>query len=383
MNFSSLPALPILDASGKQRRNHIFSGFVSDYARYIGVKLVGYRLFGRSAPKAVIDMAVQSATKPSKNGLQALLKRHFLIGQSRWAHHFFRQHKRALFVVWNGTKGNRMLLANAAEHCGHTVYYFEEAPLPKRITIDTKGVNYGSSLPRDPRFYQVWAAHSGIAPDAWRQQGADLLARQSNRSDVGQGAAASDLTRENYIFCPLQVPGDSQITIYGDWIKSVEHMIRELHTASQSLPDGWHLRIKEHPSAKIAFSDLLNGLQSDKFRIDNTTDTFEQVASSRAVLNVNSSVGLQSFFYDKPVIVLGQAFYDMPGLTHRAASLADLQKLLSAPTTLSFNAELRNAFMNYLDAEYYPYEEDVKSGKFTVKSVEERDKRRDDILGLL
>ena len=47
--------------------------------------------------------------------------------------------------------------------------------------------------------------------------------------------------------------------------------------------------------------------------LDNDTDTFEQVAASRGVVTVNSSVGIQAFYFDKPVVVCGQTFWSIPG----------------------------------------------------------------------
>ncbi|OUD09526.1 hypothetical protein BVC71_06660 [Marivivens niveibacter] len=380
LDFENLPAMPIIDGSGKKREKEIFSGFVSDYGRYEQIKLVGIRVFGRRSSKAEIEIALNSATKPAHSPMKKALKRFFLACQSRWAFHFFRQKDRAFLVVWNGIKGRRRMLSDAAKSLGHSVYYFEESPFPNRLTIDTSGVNYGSGLPRIPAFYRAWMAQSDQQSDAWRKQGEHLVARKTNRQDVGQAAGDSGLAQENYIFCPLQVPGDSQITIYGGWIKSVEHMIDELKSASDALPDGWHLRIKEHPSAKVGFADKLREMESDKFRVDNVTDTFQQVQSSQAVLNINSSVGLQAFFYDKPVIVLGQAFYGIKGLVHCVGDASALRSVLSDPKSVNFDSALRDAFMTYLDAEYYPAEDDVKSGKYTSKDVDERDKRRDAIL---
>ena len=206
---------------------------------------------------------------------------------------------------------------------------------------------------------------------------------RAGRSDVGQEDATEALTSENYIFCPLQVPGDSQLTIYGDWITRVGDMIDALAQAADALPEGWHVRIKEHPSAKQAFGDRLKALRGDKFRVDNATNTMQQVAHARAVLNVNSSVGLQAFYFDKPVIVLGHAFYAFDGLATKVSSQAELGEVFSDPERLAFDGQARDAFMNYLDSAYYPSEDDLIEGRFTIAQLQARDNARDAILGAL
>lgn len=322
------------------------------------------------APGAPLDAALDSATRPAAPAMRGI-KRAFLRAQWAWLMRRLGQRPPALVVCWNGTKGHRMLAMQAARACGHQTLYLEEAPLPGRITADFQGVNAGNSLPRDPRAYRAWAAQAGDLP-GWRAIGGEIRARASARADVGQADGAPE---GNYIFCPLQVPGDSQITVYGGWIRSIEQLIGALHMASRALPGGWHLRLKEHPSARQAFGARLRQLEDGRFRIDNATDTMAQVAGARAVLTVNSSVGLESFFHDKPVVVLGRAFYALPGLVQAAPDAATLQGLMKDPAALHHDAQARSDFMAYLAAEYFPAEADVIAGRVTADMLAARDAR--------
>ena len=67
----------------------------------------------------------------------------------------------------------------------------------------------------------------------------------------------------------------------------------------------------------------------------------ELLQKCEGVVTVNSSVGLEAFAYDKPVITLGESFYDGPGLTEHAGDLAALKALFRQIDTLSFDAEQR------------------------------------------
>ena len=221
----------------------------------------------------------------------------------------------------------------------------------------------------------------------WRGERRELKARASSRPDIGQQPSPSgrDLSRERYVFCPLQVPGDTQLTLYGDWVRSSEHLISQLHVASSAIPTGWHLRIKEHPSSRAPSKALREfaGMRNSRIRIDNSTDTFEQVAHAAAVLTINSSVGFQAMFWDKPVIHLGHAFWGIEGLSTKAASTEDIANFLRTPGSLSFDAQLREAFMSYCIA-HFPKESDVASGRVTLEDIIKRDTDRNAVLeGLL
>ncbi|MCV6825727.1 MULTISPECIES: capsular biosynthesis protein [Halocynthiibacter] len=367
--------------SRKERINEIYRGIFSTYDKFHSFNDVLIWPFGPKPDPNLIALAGSSGNKQFQSKFGIWSKAVFLSWQYKWCWRYLDDKTDCLLVVWNGIKGHRRVLADAAIKRGVPVVYFEEAPLPERITVDFQGVNYGSSLPRDFAFYRAWAEQESIDLKAWRKLGASLIPRAAaTREDVLQQDASEDLGKESFIFCPLQVPGDSQITIYGDWISSVEQMIDELAEASKALPDGWHLRIKEHPTAKVSFGEKLAGLTSDKFRVDNSTNTFEQVAASRAVLNINSSVGLQGFFFDKPAIVLGHAFYGIDGIATKASSQSELAELLSAPENLSFDPEKRDLFMSYLASEYYPLEEDAKAGRYTIADAIARDQKRDAIM---
>lgn len=367
-----------------QRVCDILNAFIGSKASVCRVKDTGLRLTGGRPSPLILDKAARSGGKPPKGPIGRALKREFLVLQYRGSKSLLERYPSAGLVVWNGIKGRRSLLAYAAELLEREVFYFEEAPFPKRIAIDRCGVNYGNSLPRDTDFYRAWLAASETDPDYWRDVGKQIAPRLAEeREDVQSEEAPPELAQERFIFCPLQVPGDSQITIYGDWIGSVEDTIDRLKTASSNLPEGWHLRIKEHPSSQVSFFEKLDALRSDKFRIDNITNTMEQVALSCAVLSVNSSVGLQAFFSNKPVIVLGHAFYGFGTLATKVSGPSELSDILKRPENLTFCQESRTAFMSYLCEEYYPMEQDVLDGCYGPENVRQRDRERDNIIAML
>jgi capsular polysaccharide export protein len=300
--------------------------------------------------------ALQTATKQPKSRLMRALKLALLATQyngtrARFAHLLARD-PTAVAVVWNGLNGSRRVFADAARDAGARTLFLERAPLPGRVTVDPRGVNFANSLPRDIGFYTDWLASSGLPPEGWRALRAGIRQR-APKDPVAAQSAPSGLS-DPFLFVPLQVEGDSQLRLFGGAYRSVPDFVQMLCEASQALPPGWHLRLKEHPSGKPAAAAIIAGYPGARIVLDNVTDTFAQVAASKGVITVNSSVGLEAMWYDKPVIACGQAFWALDGVAISAPDAAALTALLGQPDQQRFDAGARAALLNYLEAVYYP-----------------------------
>jgi capsular polysaccharide export protein len=178
-------------------------------------------------------------------------------------------------------------------------------------------------------------------------------AKPSRRADVGQGG--DTLPDTPFLFCPLQVPNDSQVTLFAGWCRGMDGFLASLERAVERLPDGWHLRIKEHPSTKISLRAFIDPmLETGRVVLDNETDSFVQLKASQGVVTLNSSMGLQAFFHDKPVLALGRAFWALPGVAKQVKDQVGLDAAFADPDALTFDPAMRARFMNWLDQVYYP-----------------------------
>ncbi|MDQ1850015.1 capsular biosynthesis protein [Gemmobacter fulvus] len=298
-----------------------------------------------------VAKALHRAKRQPGNALLRWLKRQLIRGQYNWARRYFTRHPDHIALAWNGLTGSRMAFMLAAKDAGAPTLYAELAPLPGRITLDPAGVNAEGSVPQDPAFFRDWAQTHGT--QGWRDIGAGLTARASRRADVGQSDAP--LPETPFLFCPLQVPDDSQVTLFAGWCGGMSGFLAALAQAAQRLPEGWHLRLKEHPSAKTPLAPLLAPLlASGRVVLDNASDSFAQIAAARGVVTLNSSMGVQAFFHDRPVITLGRAFFALPGLVQVADSQTTLDTLFADPAGLHYDEPLRAAFLTWLDRVYYP-----------------------------
>ena len=286
-----------------------------------------------------------SRAKRQPTGFARWLKALLIRLQYNGARRLFLRHPGAVAVAWNGLGGTRQAFLLAARDAGCGTLACELAPFPGRITVDAVGVNAESTA--------VGVDFSGAETGAgWRAMGQGLTARPSRRADVGQGQG---VPTGDFLFCPLQVPSDSQVTLFAGWTGGMAGFLAALAQAAPHLPPGWHLRVKEHPSAREPLTlSLAPLLATGRVVLDNDTDSFAQLIASRGVVTLNSSMGLQGFFHDKPVVVLGRAFFARAGLVEVVSDQTQLNAAFGAAPALTFDPDLRDRFMNWLDQVYYP-----------------------------
>lgn len=249
--------------------------------------------------------------------------------------------------IWNGQGGRRQVLVAAARQCGLGGLFAELAPMPGHITLDPLGVNAAGMLRADPDYYRAWAAANadqGLI-EGWRGR---LVARSGVRRE-SQGERADG----PFLFVPLQVRGDTQIYAHGGWIDSIQRFIDEVARAADHLPAGWRVVFREHPSDKVGNAAQLARLLGPRVAVDNTTDTFDLVRRSEGVVTVNSSVGLQALLLGRPVLVLGQANYAVPGMVGTAGDPDALAAAFAGARDWPHDAPLTESFLRFLAEEYY------------------------------
>lgn len=129
---------------------------------------------------------------------------------------------------------------------------------------------------------------------------------------------------EKYIFFPLHVPDDAQLTVRAPYYQNQAALLRWV---VRSLPDGYKLYIKEHP-AFIAKYMLNTYRQFDSLPhtrlISPYVHPHDIIQQAQAVITINSTAGFESLLFHKPVIVLGPVSYRGYGATIDVTNLAEL-----------------------------------------------------------
>jgi capsular polysaccharide export protein len=307
-----------------------------------------------SRRKEVASLALRNAVHPSNIALFRYIQE-FIYGlQYAGSRRFFEKYPSRAAACWNGLNGSRLAFITGAQDAGVTTLVFELSPIPGKLTCDPKGVNYLNCLPRSIEPYLKWNESRPGGSDRWKSAFQHLKQRPASSSAARPSSRNLPTLEKPYIFVALQVPNDSQLRIFGGSFHTVEQYVSAIIEAAQGLPSGWHIRIKEHPTAPARLLEVFPELnRSSRVFLDNQTDTYTQVEKSKAIFTINSSVGLQSFLYDKPVVVSGECFWGLETITTPAKTKPALFEVIQSVDTLSFDVIHRNAFMNFLVEDYF------------------------------
>jgi capsule polysaccharide modification protein KpsS len=296
-----------------------------------------------------------------------------------------------IYVFGDGRPYHRVAIEIAKQR-GLSIYVLEEGYLrPDWITLEEGGVNGYSSMPRDPAFFRRYGAlHK--APDRHEHVGktfgigavyATLLALAATLAFFryphyrhhrsinswlqmslwiwGAGRKYWYRLREQrllpelvnkrknrYFLVALQVYCDYQLV--HSRFAHVEDFIEEVVRSFAEHADKQHtLVLKHHPMDRAYkdYSGLLRRLAARYGLAGRIVYLHDQhlptlLRHALGAVMINSTVGIQSISYGTPVKVLGDAVYDMPGLTHQGT----LAEFWHAPGVV--DDELYRGFRSYL-----------------------------------
>ena len=313
--------------------------------------------------------ALKTSRRIYNSKIGRILKYHFYKWQYNWIYRKILRSKASYVACYNGLKGVEQLVVSASRELNVPVLFFETAPLSGRMQIDWRGINYDSSIPRNKDFYREIT--DNLNKVDWKKNPPNSRQTIKNKKVSQIRDLESLLETQNYIFCPLQVPKDSQLTVHGGWIKDIHHFLTCINQVTEYLPPDFHFRVKEHPSSKISFTQEVINLGNPRIVLDNNTDTMDLVAQSMAVLTINSSVGMEAFYFEKPVITLGNAFYSFDELTSRATDISQLKELVRNIEELDFSDKDRDVFMRFLYS-WFPTVDSILSRMYTLNELNNR-----------
>lgn len=268
-------------------------------------------------------------------------------------------------VMFGDCRPRHVVAVAMAKRLGLRPWIFEEAYLrPGYITLELGGVNAHSPLPRDPA--RIRAMARGLPPAAPETlSGGSFLRRASDdvRYNIAnlllhhrfphwrthrswnpfheyagwllRGAlrpARRSVARRRLqrlqswtgpaFVLPLQLEGDYQLRLHSPFASLGDAIATIVASFAAHAPADALLAVKGHPldngltdwgafarrcAGRAGVADRLLWLPELPFG--------PVLAPAAGVVTVNSTAGLQSLREGKPVITLGKALYDMPGLT--------------------------------------------------------------------
>ena len=244
------------------------------------------------------------------------------------------------------------------------IYVFEEGYLrPDFVTLELEGVNGHSQMPRDPAYY---AAHEPVKlpePErvgspflnsalfsmlyylalnlgwlvypfyqhhrpifvpmeifCWLRSGLRKLTSRSEDDRVGE--MLLNRHRNRFFLVPLQMNIDAQVRFHSGFGSVEEFILRVIQSFAKHAPKKTVLVFKHHPLDR-GYSNYRRFIEASAQSMHVSARVFyvhelhlpALLKQARGTVVINSTVGLSSLYHGTPVKVLGDAIYDMPGIT--------------------------------------------------------------------
>ncbi|EIZ78493.1 putative capsule polysaccharide export protein [Novosphingobium sp. Rr 2-17] len=272
-------------------------------------------------------------------------------------------------VLFGDCRPVHMRATRLARLRGIHIHVFEEGYIrPDWMTLERDGVNGHSSFERCPQAIldaaeqlpdipdlppitasfgrrardSYWHYHSVVVggltmrfPFYRSHRGGSIIAEGigwmrrfalRRRRDRQATKVLEALAGQKYFLFPLQLSGDYQIRAHSPFLSMAMAVNYVLTSFAQYAPKDCVLLIKEHPldvgirdwRRTIRHRSRKLGLDGRVFHIDGG-DLQALSEQSQGMVCVNSTSGTLALSAGIPVIVMGDAVYDVPGITHQGS----------------------------------------------------------------
>lgn len=281
--------------------------------------------------------------------------------------HYLERHGVTDMCLFGDTRPYHRVAIRIAELRGINVHVFEEGYLrPHWITHELGGTNGNSRLPRCPDTIRARAVSLPAQVEAQPVRSSMLhragweiafhlatmagrivhphyrhhrpyppmvefrgwvrrLSRRKEARSCAERSIQALLERKTPFFLvPLQLDADSQIRTHSPFADVGAFLERVFASFARHAPENCELLVKVHPldnglvdrDAQCAALAAKHGLTGRVVCVDGG-DLGRILKASRGVVLVNSTVGVSALEAGRPVVALGTALYDLPGLSHQ------------------------------------------------------------------
>jgi capsular polysaccharide export protein len=291
-----------------------------------------------------------------------------------------------LFISSGDTRLQIRSAIQVARQHNVNILYFEQGPFGTTL-IDHEGVNANVSfrfstkdttthhelnipaLPRDdyrrslsmydkwlekldllffyapPLFSRVIPIYSQLGPNfgqfLWQRLRNKFRSRQTMH------------VQKQYIFLPLQMPNDAQSIYHAPKVDGYSALISSI---ARVLPAEIGLVIREHPHYVGQYDKELYDIVERDARIclDGATPLCDLISSARVVVVVNSTVGLEALAAYKPLIMLGESYYDNCDQIQKPESLSDIGASIQASLIQQIDVVSIDQYLSKLMGNFIP-----------------------------
>ena len=142
----------------------------------------------------------------------------------------------------------------------------------------------------------------------------------------------------------LQVPHDVNMVYHSPFYKNHYSIVKDVYN---SLPFNSQLIVREHPLFKKKYeSELYEFMSKEHITLD-CNGLYESIDKCNVVIVNNSTVGIEAVLKLKPVVVLGNSYYDNDLICLKLKTKENLKELLKGALTHSVNENHILAFLDF------------------------------------
>lgn len=131
--------------------------------------------------------------------------------------------------------------------------------------------------------------------------------------------------KDKYFLVPLQVHNDTQVTQHSDYGGVEDFIERVIISFAGAAPDG-SLVFKHHPYDRgyKSYKKHIRALTKKhkicgRVHYVHDIDLPQLLQNAEGAVLINSTVGISALYHQTPVMAMGNAIYDLPGLTHQGS----------------------------------------------------------------
>lgn len=210
---------------------------------------------------------------------------------------------------------------------------------------------------RYPRFrthrpFPIWAEYA-----TWARRLVQLPWRRRHARRVIEGLIAGG---RGYFVFAMQLDTDSQVVVHSRFTGMAEALDEVIESFAAHAPLGQRLVVKAHPldNGWTDFRRVTRGLArrygvADRVDYIDGGDLHSLISHARGMITLNSTAGFAALEAGRPLICLGKAIFDRPGLTFQGGLPAFWKQPLPPEKDL-FSAFLRHLKRESLiNGDYY------------------------------
>ncbi|MDD6056574.1 MAG: capsular biosynthesis protein [Helicobacter sp.] len=284
---------------------------------------------------------------------------------------FLAAHNISVIFLFGDCRFYHRIAISIARKLDIEVYVFEEGYLrPGFITLEHFGANSNSKIPKDRKFYDKLPlnkneispkSHSTYGQMAWwalqyyvisnilyftyphyihhRDFSAfnecvsgikNFFRKYYNKLKERNLEATIQKIKGKYYFVAIQTHDDFQVRSHSKF-KTIEDFLEStLRSFIHNAPQNTKIVFKHHPMdrGKKNYTKFIEKIAKECDVEDRVIVVWDVhlptlLKNAKAVVVINSTVGLSALYHEKPTICLGDAMYNIDGLTSKGVALND------------------------------------------------------------